>query len=270
MVVVGALGAVIGSFLTVVVHRVPAGVSVRNPPSACLTCAEPIRVFDRIPVFSWLLLRGRCRQCDSLVSVRNPLVELATLVIFAALTAWQWPAVTEAPSTEEAVAAVIILVALLYFAAISISLTVIDCDTHRLPNAIVLPSYAVLGALLGSAALVAGAGERAAWAAAGAGILFAGYLSLALLSPRGMGMGDVKLAGVVGLMTGFSGVAALIVGTMAAFALGSLVSIALMLARRAGRDTRIAFGPWMLAGAWIGIVFGDPVVRWYLALFGFD
>jgi len=269
-VLVGVFGAAIGSFLNVVIYRVPRGVSVVTPPSACPQCATPIRPGDNIPVLSWLLLRARCRACSAPIAPRYAIVELVTALVFAGLAALSAPAILTASSVAESAAAVLELVALLWFAGIAIALTAIDLDTHRLPDRIVLPSYAVLAALLGTAALLTGDGEGAARAAAGAGILFAFYLALALISPRGMGMGDVKLAGVIGLMLGWVGWAALAVGALAAFLLGGLAAVALILARRARRTTGIPFGPWMLGGAWVGILLGEPIARGYLALFGLD
>lgn len=269
-VIVGVLGAAIGSFLNVVIYRVPAGLSVVHPPSACPSCSARVRPYDNIPIVSWLVLRGRCRDCSTPFSGRYALVELLTALAFAGLAAWQLPTLVAAPSTADTIGAALVFVALLYFAAISIALTAIDVDTHRLPNVIVLPAYIVLAALLGSAAIVTGDLESAARAAAGAGILFTGYYVLALISPRGMGMGDVKLAGVIGLLLGWFGWAALAVGTLAAFMLGGVVGIGLILARRASRNTGIPFGPWMLGGAWVGILLGEPIARGYLALFGLD
>lgn len=267
---VGVFGAAIGSFLNVVIHRVPLGVSVVRPPSACPACSAPVRPYDNIPVVSWLILRGRCRDCSAPFSVRYPLVELFTALSFAGIAAWQLNALMATTTPTDALAVLLVTIALLSFAAISIALAAIDLDTHRLPDAIVLPSYGVLGALLAGAAIATGDLEAAARAAAGAGILFAGYLALALISPRGMGMGDVKLAGVIGLMLGWFGWAALAVGTLAAFLLGGLVGIGLILARRASRNTGIPFGPWMLGGAWVGILLGEPIARGYLALFGLN
>lgn len=268
--VIGVLGAAIGSFLNVVIHRVPLGVSVVAPPSACPACAAPVRAYDNIPILSWFLLRGRCRDCGAAFSVRYALIELLTALAFAGLTVLYLPAVLDATTTTATIAASLVLGAMLWFAAISIALAAIDVDTHRLPDAIVLPSYAVAAAVLGAAAILGVDLESAARAAAGAGILFAGYLTLALISPRGMGMGDVKLAGVIGLMLGFAGWAPLIVGTMAAFVLGGIVGIALIVTRRARRNTGIPFGPWMLGGAWVGILLGEPIAQGYLALFGLD
>jgi len=268
--VIGVVGAAIGSFLNVVIYRVPLGLSVVHPPSACPACAAAVRPYDNIPIISWFVLRGRCRDCGAPFSGRYALVELVTALAFAGLTALQLPAVLAAPSVTAAIAASLVLVALLYVAAISITLAAIDLDTHRLPDSIVLPSYVVLAALLGTAALLTGDVEGAARTAAGAGILFGGYLLLALISPRGMGMGDVKLAGVIGLVLGFTGWAALAVGTLAAFLLGGVVGIALIVAGRARRNTGIPFGPWMLGGAWVGILLGEPIARGYLALFGLE
>lgn len=268
--VIGVVGAAIGSFLNVVIHRVPLGLSVVNPPSACPACTARVRPYDNIPIVSWLVLRGRCRDCGAPFSGRYALVELATALAFAGLAVLLLPGILAAPSTAALAAGLLELVALLYFAAVSIALAAIDLDTHRLPNSIVLPSYPVLAVLLGASALLTGDLETAARAAAGAGILFAGYLLLAFISPRGMGMGDVKLAGVIGLVLGFSGWAALAVGTLAAFLLGGLVGIALIVAGRARRNTGIPFGPWMLGGAWVGILLGEPIARAYLALFGLD
>jgi len=269
-ILVGVLGASIGSFLNVVIHRVPRGLSVVSPPSACPACGTRIRATDNIPVLSWLLLRGRCRACREPFSVRYAVIELVTALAFAGLAALAAPDIFTAPTAALAAAAVLELIALLWFAGIGIALAAIDLDTHRLPDAIVLPSYGVLAALLGGAALLAGDGEAAARAAAGAGILFALYLLLALISPRGMGMGDVKLSGVIGLVLGWVGWSALAVGALAAFLLGGLVGLALIVLGRARRSTGIPFGPWMLGGAWVGILLGDPIARAYLALFGLD
>ena len=268
--IVGVFGAAIGSFLNVVIYRVPAGISVVHPPSACPSCAAPVRAYDNIPIVSWLVLRGRCRDCAAPFSWRYALVELLAALAFAGIAVWQLPTLLAAPAPSAIGSSLLVIVALLYFAAISIALAAIDLDTHRLPNVIVMPSYAVLAILLGAAAIATGDLVGAARAAAGAGILFGGYLLLAFISPRGMGMGDVKLAGVIGLMLGWFGWSALVVGTLAAFLLGALVGVALIVARRASRSTGIPFGPWMLGAAWVGILLGEPIARGYLALFGLE
>jgi leader peptidase (prepilin peptidase) / N-methyltransferase len=266
----GVLGAVVGSFLNVVIYRVPAGLSVVSPPSACPACSSPVRPYDNIPVLSWLILRARCRDCDAPISARYPLIELGTAVAFVVVAAMLGPQLVLGTPVMPLAAELLVLGALLYLAAISIALAAIDLDVHRLPNTIVLPAYLVGGVALTVAAGATGDLESLARAAAGAGMLFAFYLVLALIAPRGMGMGDVKLAGVLGLFLGWFGWDALAVGALAAFLLGGLYGVILILARRARRTTGIPFGPWMLAGAWVGILFGEPIARGYLAAFGLE
>lgn len=268
------LGALIGSFLNVVIHRVPAGQSVVNPPSACPNCGERIRPADNIPVISWLVLRGRCRNCSARISARYPLVEAGTGVAFAGIATWMLSPLSPAPSVIEAagslgvVAAVLLAIAYLWLGAVSIALIAIDLETHRLPNVLVLPGYAIVVVGLGVPAILAGDLERLALAAAGAGILFGVYLLLAIAWPGGMGLGDVKLAGVLGAFLGFSGWAALAVGAFGAFLLGGLLSIILLAAKLVTRKSGIPFGPWMIAGAWLGLVVGEPIAVSYLSLFG--
>lgn len=267
-IVAGVLGLVIGSFLNVVVHRVPAGASVVRPGSACPGCGHAIRGYDNIPVLSWLLLRGRCRDCSAPISARYPLVEAGTAVFFA-LVAWRLlPAALAGDSVPTIAGGILALVAFLYLAAVSVALALIDLDTHRLPNPIVLPAYLVGAALLTAAALLAGDPARLVSAGIGMASLFAFYLVLALIRPDGMGMGDVKLAGVLGLFLGWLGWGPLAVGAFAAFVLGGVFGVALMIVRRAGRRSRIPFGPWMLLGAWVGVFAGEAIAAWYLSMVG--
>lgn len=264
----GIFGSLIGSFLNVVVYRVPAGLSVVNPPSACPRCGEHIKGYDNIPLLSWLMLRGKCRNCSEPISSRYPLVELATGLAFAAVAVWF--ALTRWQTTDAAslTASILELVAFLYLAAVSIALALIDLDTHRLPNRIVLPSYAVGAVLLGAASVIARDWSHLVTMLAGGVALFVIYFVIAIAAPRGMGFGDVKLAGVLGLFLGYLGLGQLVVGAFAAFLLGGLFSIGLLIARRAGRKTGIPFGPWMLAGAWLGAIAGAPLAAAYLSLFG--
>lgn len=268
LVFAGLLGLAIGSFLNVVVYRVPAGRSL-TPDSACPKCGIAIRKRDNIPVLSWLLLRGRCRGCQEPISPRYPLVEAFTAVAFVLVTARFGPAAIEASTPADAVAGSLELVAFLVLTAVSIALALIDLDTRRLPNVIVLPSLLAGIVLLGAAALVRGD----LWALVGAGIggaaLFALYFILAFASGgRGMGMGDVKLAAVLGLYLGFLGWGQLWVGAFAAFLFGGVFGLVLMLARRAGRKTAIPFGPWMILGAWVGVFAGAPVSELYFGAVG--
>lgn len=265
---VGVTGLAIGSFLNVVVYRVPAGMSVVHPRSACPNCGHEITARDNVPIVSWVLLRGKCRECAEPISKRYPLVELAGAAAFTIVGVWAAPAIAAAPSTLVAIAAVLRLLAFLYLAAITVALAIIDIETHRLPNVIVLPGYAVGVALLGTAALLQGDLVGLGRMAAGAGILFVFYFVLAMISPRGMGMGDVKLAGVLGLFLGSLGWGQLAVGAGAAFVLGGLFSIILLITRRAGRKSGIPFGPWMLLGAWVGIFAGSAIAGGYLSIVG--
>ncbi|MBG6238961.1 leader peptidase (prepilin peptidase)/N-methyltransferase [Mycetocola sp. CAN_C7] len=280
---IGVLGLLIGSFLNVVVYRVPAGMSIVSPPSACPGCGSEIKAYDNVPVLSWLALRGKCRSCHEPISARYPLVEAGVGVFFAVVAVWWWvaaaPAVSTSSiagvgsiigvsSTSETVASVLILVAFLWLAGVSVSLALIDLDTHKLPNAIVLPSYLVGGVLLAAAGILNGDIDALIRAAVGMAALWAAYFLLAMLYPGGMGFGDVKLAGVLGIYLGFVGWGALLVGAFAAFFLGGIYAIALLLSKKAGRKSGIPFGPWMLAGAWVGIFAGNTLWTSYLSLLG--
>jgi leader peptidase (prepilin peptidase)/N-methyltransferase len=269
VVLVGVFGLLIGSFLNVVVYRVPAGFSIVSPPSACPRCGTEIKAYDNIPVVSWLALRGRCRTCAEPISARYPLVELGTGAFFA-LVAWRfWPLDENAATDAGAlVSRILLLVALLYLAAISVSLGLIDLDTHKLPNSIVLPSYVVGAVLLAASGVLAHDWRALLTALIGAAAAFVFYFLLALAIPGGMGFGDVKLAGLLGLYLGFLGWQQLVVGVFAAFIVGGLVALALVILRRAGRKSGIPFGPWMVVGAWIGAFIGQPLIDSYLSLIG--
>ncbi|MBH0129938.1 A24 family peptidase [Salinibacterium sp. NK8237] len=252
------LGLAVGSFLNVVIWRLPRGEKLSSPPSACPRCEHTIRFYDNIPVVSWLILRGRCRDCGEPIAARYPLVEAGTAVAFGVVAA--------AIGAETAL--VWALPAFLYLAAISIALTLIDLDTQTLPNKIVLPSLIVGFVLLGIASAGTGNWSALATAALGALALFVFYFIIALVSPRGMGMGDVKLSAVLGLYLGWLGWEVVAVGAFAAFLLGGLFAIILMLRKKAGRRTAIPFGPWMIAGAWVGIAFGAQIWNGYMAAVG--
>lgn len=153
----------------------------------------------------------------------------------------------------------LVVVAYVLFAVVSVLLAVIDVRTHRLPNAIVLPSLAVAVLLFAAAAIVTGDASSLVRAGIGMAAMFVFYLALRLASPRGMGGGDVKLAGLIGLYLGWAGWAALTVGAVAGFVLGGLYALVLLLTRRAERRTAIPFGPWMILGAWTGILIGPSL-----------
>ncbi|QZN84256.1 A24 family peptidase [Cellulomonas sp. C5510] len=251
----GVLGLAIGSFLNVVVWRVPRGESVVSPRSACPRCRHEIRARDNVPVLSWLVLRGRCRDCGESISSRYPAVEAGTAALFATVG---WSA---GPSW--------VLPAYLYLTAIGVALALIDLDSQRLPDKLVLPSYPMALVLLALASWNPGGASD--WGAlvravTGGAVMFAVYLLIVLLYPRGMGQGDVKLAGVLGMYLAWAGWGNLVVGWFAAFLLGGIVGISLVAGRRAGRRTAIPFGPWMLLGAATGLLVGAQISGWYVDL----
>jgi leader peptidase (prepilin peptidase)/N-methyltransferase len=250
----GFLGLFIGSFLNVVIHRVPAGESVVSPRSRCPGCGTEIAARDNVPVLSWLLLRGRCRSCGEPISARYPLVELLTALLFAAVAVWcglTWA-----------------LPAYLYLAAIGVALSAIDLDTKRLPNAIVLPSYPVTVVLLLLPAVLEGRWDDFLRAMLCGLALFAFYFLLAFIYPSGMGFGDVKLSGVLGMYLGWVSWGLVVVGTFVGFLLGAFVGVGVMLVRKGGRKTKVPFGPFMVIGTFLALFFGQPVIDWYTAGLG--
>ena len=249
-VLTGVLGLLIGSFLNVVIWRVPRGESVVRPASHCPVCEQPIAPRDNIPVLSWVLLRGRCRSCSTSISARYPAVELATAAVFVLLTI--------------RLGADAALPAFLYLGAIGVALCMIDIDVRRLPDQIVLPSYLVGVVLLGGAAAVTGSWGDLVRALIGMAVLYAFYFLLAFIYPAGMGFGDVKLAGVLGLYLAWLGWSELVVGAFLGFLLGGVVGLVLMLTRRAGRKSQLPFGPYMLVGALLAILWGGALADLYL------
>lgn len=263
----GVFGLAIGSFLNVVVHRVPAGLSVVAPASACPQCDHPIRRRDNVPVLSWVLLRAKCRDCAAPISARYPVVEAATAVLFV-LVALVVPQPLGATTIGEALGRTVLLGALLFLMAVSVALSLIDLDTHRLPNAIVYPAAVVLLVLLSVVSAASGDWGALLRGLLGAVVLGGAYLVLALAVPGGMGLGDVKLAVVLGLVLAYLGWGPLAVGAFGGFLVGGTVAIALVLAGRARMGSGVPFGPSMLVGAWVGIVFGAPLWSAYLGLLG--
>ncbi len=248
------IGLLIGSFLNVVVHRVPAGQSVVSPPSSCPACSHPVRPRDNIPVLSWLLLRGRCRDCAAPISARYPLVEAGCGALFAALTL----RFGLSP----------VLPALLFLAAIGLALAMIDLDVSRLPFEISVPGLGV------TALLLVGAGFADGWSPVAVALLSAAawfglYWSLWFgTGGRGMGLGDVVLAPTLGLALGWLGWGPSLVGLLGGFAIGALVGVTLMAIGRAGRRSQIPFGPSMLAGALLGVFAGSAIWGAYLGALG--
>jgi leader peptidase (prepilin peptidase)/N-methyltransferase len=251
VVMLGVVGLLVGSFLNVVIARVPAGESVVTPRSRCPRCGREIAARDNIPILSWLQLRARCRHCGEPISVRYPIVEaLNALLWLAMLVRFGWSA--ELP-------------AYLYFASVGLALAAIDIDTKRLPNPLTLTSYPVMGVLLLWPVVTESLWLDYGRAWLGALALFAFYFVLVLIYPAGMGLGDVKLAGVLGLVLGWLSWPTVLVGGFLGFLLGALMGGVLMLARSAGRKTKIPFGPFMLLGALLAILFGDALWDAYLS-----
>jgi leader peptidase (prepilin peptidase)/N-methyltransferase len=249
LVLVGLLGLAIGSFLNVVIHRVPTGLSVVSPGSRCPDCAAPIRARHNVPVAGWLLLRGRCASCGQRIPVRYPLVELLTGGLFVVVT---WRAV----QLDQLAA----LPALLAFTALGVALSGIDLDVRRLPDALVLPAYPLLVALFAAAAGAGGDWASLGRAVLAGAVLFGCYLALALVHPAGMGFGDVKLSGVIGLVLGWFSWTTLAVGGFAAFFLGALIGLFVLVVSPLGRKASVPFGPFMVGGALLALWVTDPVV----------
>ena len=234
-------GAVVGSFLNVVVHRLPRGESLVHPRSRCPSCGTQIAGYDNIPILSWLVLRGRCRHCQAPISPRYPAVELLTAVTFAAV-------VLVGGLDDD-------LVLELPFVAALIALAGIDYDHKLLPNRIVYP-LAVWGLV---ATVLVDRDDLVEHLVAGAGAFL--FLFLAVLAyPRGMGMGDVKLAGAMGLYLGVSVIPALLI----AFLSGSIVGI-VILAREgaAARKKAVPFGIFLALGGIVAVLVGPDLVELY-------
>ena len=247
-------GLMIGSFLNVVIHRVPLGQSLLGPGSACPACSHPVRAYDNIPVVSWLILRGRCRDCEAPISWRYPAVEVATGLLFvAAGLRFGW--------TPYLASALVVLAA-------GTALFLIDLEHRRLP--FVISGVAAAGtavalsadaAFNGTSPVLTALLSTAAWLGVYGGIWLA-------TSGRGMGLGDVVLAPVLGLALGWLGWGATLVGLLSGFAVGALVGVALIWTGVAGRKTRVPHGPFLLTGAALGLFVGQPVWSAYLGIVG--
>jgi leader peptidase (prepilin peptidase) / N-methyltransferase len=238
----GVLGAIFGSFLNVVTHRLPRRESLVAPASHCVACGTPIKPYDNIPVLSWLLLRGRCRNCGVHISARYPLIEAGTAALCVA--------VVLAKGTTAGIVLGLAMVLLLMPAA------AIDIEHRRIPNAITLPGC-MLAIALGFALDAPGEPARLL---AGLGV-GAAFLIVALASPKGMGMGDVKLATMVGLFLGAAVIPAILIALLAGVALGGVVMARVGLS--AGRKTAVPFGPFLAFGALIALFAGHPILHWY-------
>jgi leader peptidase (prepilin peptidase)/N-methyltransferase len=235
-------GLAIGSFLNVVASRIPRGLSIVSPPSACESCDARIAWYDNVPVVSWLVLRGRCRSCGAAIPWKYPVVELGTALLVVGCF-------VKFGLTAEAVLAS-------FFCAVLVVISVTDFETYTIPNRIVLPAAAIV--LVAQTAL----NPSPEWAIAGLGA--AGFLFLAALAyPAGMGMGDVKLALLLGFMLGRTVPVALLLGMIAA-----LVPAVVLLVRHgsAARKMKIPFGPFLALGGVVALFAGQALLNAYLGL----
>lgn len=243
-------GLALGSFMTVAVHRLPRGESVVRPRSRCPGCGAEIGARDNVPVLSWLLLRGRCRHCGERISVEYPLIEFGTaaLVVLAAI---------RYPNPWRAV-----LVAGLL--ALMPAITLIDLRHRIIPNRLTYPALLLFPPAVVLAWLVGQATDPVR-ALLGA-LLFGGTLFVVAIVSRGMGMGDVKLAAVIGLVLGALGLRYVGVAAAAAIVLGGLGGL-VALARGSSRKSAIPFGPYLAAGAVVAGLWGGPLSAWYIGRF---
>ncbi len=239
-------GLLVGSFLNVVAWRMPRGESLLTPGSHCPGCDRPVRPYDNVPVVSWLLLRGRCRDCRAPISARYPLVEALSAVLAVAV-------VVTSDGLHDLLLGLVLI-------ALLVPIALIDLDHRIIPNRLTaLGSIAALA--VGAATDLSGVPEQLIAGAAAGGFL----LLAALARPGGMGMGDVKLAGMLGLFLGREVAVALLV----ALVVGTLVGIGVM-ARRGvgeGRKTAIPFGPFLALGGVVALLAGPAIVDWYVATF---
>jgi leader peptidase (prepilin peptidase) / N-methyltransferase len=239
------VGAVIGSFLNVVIFRLPARESVVAPRSRCRACGTPLQWFDNIPMISFVALQARCRACDAPISWRYPIVELATAGLFA-LAAWG----TTSPAD--------LVIGWVFLAAL-VAITGIDLDHQIIPDRITLPGIAVgfLSSFLGT---------RVSWVesllgiVAGGGILFA----VIMLSGGGMGGGDMKLGAMMGAFLGYK---LALLALFSAVLLGGIVALALLSTGIRKRKDPIPFGPFLAIGSVLAMLWGEAVLRWYLNVF---
>jgi leader peptidase (prepilin peptidase)/N-methyltransferase len=250
VVVCGILGLLVGSFLNVVIHRVPKDESIVKPRSHCPGCGTELSNRDNIPVISWLVLRGKCRTCGTAISSRYPIVEAVTGALFVAMALrFGW---------DEALPAYLVLTAFL------IALSAIDLDTFLLPKKLVWPAFGAGVVLLGGASLLQGDGRSAVEAAVGSAAAFALLFVIHFISPKGMGFGDVRLAAVLGLHLGWLELPEVPLGLFLSFLVASVVGVGLIATKRKGRKDRVPFGPFLAVGTGLAILFGESILRVYL------
>jgi leader peptidase (prepilin peptidase)/N-methyltransferase len=250
LVLAGVLGLLVGSFLNVVIHRLPLRESVVSPPSRCPSCGARISPRDNVPVISWLLLRGKCRSCGARISIRYPIVELANAILWVLV-------LRTAPSWGDAATGA-------FLASSCLALLFIDLDHEILPDAITL-SGIVIGLALSFFSVRRTPLQAVAAAAAAAAVLLAfRWTYEKVTGHEGMGLGDVKMLGMMGASLGLWGV---VFATLVASVSGSVVGLIWIRAKGGSGKTAIRFGPFLALGAVASWFFAEPVFRWYRSFF---
>ncbi len=252
IVVVVVAGLLIGSFLTVVVDRVPQGGSVNAPPSRCGSCGLRLGPLDLVPVFSWLALRGRCRRCRAWIGLEPIVLELANAMLYVLMA-------IHFDDTRAAIPAYCILMSVL------LAQTWIDLRTQRLPREITYTGIVLGGIALGAAAIVIDEPERIWMMALGAAIALVAMWLIYTLSKGGMGDGDVRLAPLLGMYLGWLNPGIVLPGLFFGFLAGAVVGVAMMMVDRAGRRTAVPFGPFLALGTIVAIFVGQHFVDLVLA-----
>jgi len=247
-IIIGLFGLVIGSFLNVVIYRVPRGESIVSPGSHCTACGHALRAWELIPVLSFLIQKGKCRQCQAPISWRYPAVELLTGILFFLTSSLTFHSQIDSAR----------LVLNLVFVGVLIALSFIDLDTFRLPDVLTLP---LLGLGLLGAFLIPGnpTGWESLLSALGAGGLF---LLIALIYPQGMGLGDVKLVAAMGAFLGFP---AIFLSVFLGSFIGALAGIFLLITGQKRFRQQIPFGPYLALGAILSLLWGTQIFEWYWA-----
>jgi leader peptidase (prepilin peptidase) / N-methyltransferase len=243
------LGLAVGSFLNVCIHRIPLGQSLTMPPSRCPGCDYRLRWFDNIPVVSYILLRGRCRSCRMPISLRYPLVELTTMVLFAVHgEVFGWSA---------------LLVPRLLFACAMVVLFAIDLEHQLLPNVITLPGIAI--GLISSAVLPPGIVDAIIGVLVGGGVLWLiGEAYFRYSGQEGMGGGDVKMLAMIGAFLGWKLVLVTLVLSSVA---GSLIGVLVIAVKRGGMKYALPYGTFLALGALVASLVGNQIVNWYVSLY---
>jgi len=245
------LGLAVGSFLNVCIHRLPRGGSVATPPSQCPGCGYRLRWSDNIPVLSYVFLRGRCRKCQTPISIRYPIVEVVTMVLFVIhLYVFDWT---------------MLMAVRLVFACAMIVLFAIDLEHHLLPNVITLPG--IVAGLLASTVLPPGIVDALIGALVGGGVLWLiGEAYYRYAGQEGMGGGDVKMLAMIGAFLGWKLVLVTLVLSSVA---GSAIGLLVIAIRRGGLKYALPFGTFLALGALAASLAGDQIVAWYVGMYEF-